>query len=108
MSAPETPQNVTAPAAAEAPVVLEDDDVRTIAVVGGGLAGLTVVHRVFNPGASLAGTQVGVEAAVDHPRVAGVKRHVLATGDGHGLYARFGFESMTEPQNWMIRRGPGA
>lgn len=49
-----------------------------------------------------------VEAAVDHPRVAGVKRHVLATGDGHGLYARFGFESMTEPQNWMIRRGPGA
>ena len=86
MSAPETPQNVTVPAAAEAPDVLEDDDVRTIAVVGGGLAGLTVVHRVFNPGARLADTQVGVEA-VDHPKA----RVVLLEQD-----ARLGGKILTE------------
>ena len=47
-----------------------------------------------------------VETAVDHLRVAGVKRHVLATADGHDLYARFGFEAMAEPEKWMMRRGP--
>ena len=48
-----------------------------------------------------------VETAVDHPRVAGVKLHVLATAAGHDLYARFGFEAMAEPEKWMMRLGPG-
>ena len=32
-----------------------------------------------------------------------VRRTVLATADAHGLYARFGFEPMPEPERWMLR-----
>ncbi|KQW48626.1 hypothetical protein ASC77_07755 [Nocardioides sp. Root1257] len=32
-----------------------------------------------------------------------VRRAVLATADAHGLYAKFGFEAMTEPERWMLR-----
>jgi GNAT superfamily N-acetyltransferase len=32
-----------------------------------------------------------------------VGRAVLATGDAHGLYARFGFEPMSQPERWMLR-----
>ena len=32
-----------------------------------------------------------------------VRRAVLATADAHALYARFGFEPMTEPERWMLR-----
>ena len=32
-----------------------------------------------------------------------VRRAVLATADAHALYARFGFEPMTEPERWMVR-----
>ena len=49
-----------------------------------------------------------VRAAVDDPRVASVRRQVLATADGHRLYARFGFEVLDSPDQWMMRRGPGA
>jgi GNAT superfamily N-acetyltransferase len=32
-----------------------------------------------------------------------VERTVLATGDAHGLYAKFGFEPMPQPERWMLR-----
>jgi GNAT superfamily N-acetyltransferase len=32
-----------------------------------------------------------------------VRRALLATADAHGLYARFGFEPMSEPERWMLR-----
>jgi GNAT superfamily N-acetyltransferase len=32
-----------------------------------------------------------------------VRRTLLATADAHGLYAKFGFEPMTEPERWMLR-----
>jgi GNAT superfamily N-acetyltransferase len=35
----------------------------------------------------------------------GLKRMVLATADAHGLYAKFGFESLKEPTKWMERPG---
>lgn len=34
-----------------------------------------------------------------------LKRILLATGDAHGLYAKFGFTPLTEPANWMERPG---
>jgi len=55
------------------------------------------------------GTGLGkriVDAAVGHPRVAGVKRHLLATSDAHGLYSQFGFEPLDSPERWMVRPGP--
>ncbi len=49
----------------------------TVAVVGGGLAGLTVVHRLLNPGARLPGTHLEaepVDAAPFHARVVLLER----------------------------------
>jgi len=35
----------------------------------------------------------------------GLKRTLLATGDAHGLYAKFGFTPLQEPEKWMERSG---
>lgn len=54
------------------------------------------------------GSGVGVamvRTVVEHPAVVGIKRQFLATADAHGLYARFGYEPLTEPERWMIRPG---
>jgi GNAT superfamily N-acetyltransferase len=32
-----------------------------------------------------------------------MKRVVLATGDAHGLYEKFGFEPLAQPERWMER-----
>ena len=42
-------------------------------------------------------------AIVEDPRLQGLKRMVLATGDAHGLYAQFGFERLSRPDQWMVR-----
>ena len=34
----------------------------------------------------------------------GIKRTLLATRDAHGLYEKFGFEPLAEPEKWMIRQ----
>jgi GNAT superfamily N-acetyltransferase len=47
-----------------------------------------------------------VEAIVEHPDVASIPRQLLATRDAHGLYSRFGYEQLTEPDRWMFRHGP--
>ncbi len=47
-----------------------------------------------------------VESLLAHPGVRGVRRIVLATRDAHGLYERFGFESITD--RLMERSTPAA
>ena len=32
-----------------------------------------------------------------------LKRVVLVTGDAHGLYEKFGFEPLAQPEKWMAR-----
>ena len=32
-----------------------------------------------------------------------LKRMALVTADAHGLYEKFGFESLAEPERWMAR-----
>ena len=44
----------------------------------------------------------GVVAALEP---LGLKRILLATGDAHGLYERFGFRPLERPQDWMARSG---
>ena len=46
-----------------------------------------------------------VQAAVEHPDLQNLKRYVLATADGHGLYGDYGFEVIDRPERWMIKRG---
>ena len=40
---------------------------------------------------------------VDHPRLQGLRRWVLATKDAHGLYAQFGFTELHAPERFMER-----
>jgi N-acetylglutamate synthase-like GNAT family acetyltransferase len=49
-----------------------------------------------------------VEAIVEDPDLAGMKRLLLATADAHGVYADVGFTPLEQPERWMERRGPGA
>jgi GNAT superfamily N-acetyltransferase len=45
-----------------------------------------------------------VETALAHPALESVGKWRLNTRDAHGLYSRYGFEPITEPENAMIRR----
>lgn len=44
-----------------------------------------------------------VERIVAELEAAGVRRTVLVTGDAHGLYERFGFAPIADPERWMVR-----
>jgi len=44
--------------------------------------------------------------ALAHPQLQGLRRFTLATGDAHGLYARFGFAAPAHPQTLMERHVP--
>ena len=45
-----------------------------------------------------------MEAMADHSELQGLRRWILATRDGHGLYAKTGFTSLEQPDRWMERR----
>jgi N-acetylglutamate synthase-like GNAT family acetyltransferase len=42
-----------------------------------------------------------VQAIMDHPELAGMRRWVLVTNDAHGLYRQYGFTSLDDPEEWM-------
>lgn len=42
-----------------------------------------------------------VTAVRDHLAPDGLRRVLLATADAHGLYAKLGFEPLSEPAKWM-------
>jgi GNAT superfamily N-acetyltransferase len=41
-----------------------------------------------------------------HPELQGLRRIVLATHDAHGLYARFGFQPLARPENFLSIHRP--
>lgn len=45
-----------------------------------------------------------VRAMLDHPELQGLRRILLATRDAHGLYAKFGFQSLENPEHFMSIR----
>ena len=47
-----------------------------------------------------------MEAVQDHPKLQGLRRFTLATGDAHALYARFGFTAPLRPHTLMERYFP--
>ena len=47
-----------------------------------------------------------MECIMRHPRLQGLRRWSLVTGDAHGLYAQFGFEPLKKPQNYMELHSP--
>lgn len=48
-----------------------------------------------------------IQAALDDPRLAGVRRWQLNTEDAHELYRKFGFGPPAKPQ-WLMVRSSGA
>jgi GNAT superfamily N-acetyltransferase len=47
-----------------------------------------------------------METIVAHPDLQGLRRWVLATRDAHGLYARYGFTPLGQPDRFMERWNP--
>jgi GNAT superfamily N-acetyltransferase len=47
-----------------------------------------------------------MEAIMEHPSLQGLRRFTLATGESHGLYARFGFTAPHKPESLMERYFP--
>jgi len=47
-----------------------------------------------------------VAAIIDDPRLQHLRRLLLATRDAHGLYARFGFEPLATPADFMSIHRP--
>lgn len=47
-----------------------------------------------------------VETVLAHPDLKNVRRWMLTTSDAHDLYARYGFQKLDEPGNWMQRLRP--
>jgi N-acetylglutamate synthase-like GNAT family acetyltransferase len=45
-----------------------------------------------------------MRAIVDHPDLQGLRRFFLATRDAHRLYAQFGFQPLTQPEQFMTLR----
>jgi len=42
-----------------------------------------------------------MECIIAHPDLQGLRRWMLATKDTHGLYAKFGFTPIKNPDSWM-------
>lgn len=47
-----------------------------------------------------------MQTILAHPELQGLRRWVLATRDAHGLYARFGFTPLAQPDRFMERWDP--
>jgi GNAT superfamily N-acetyltransferase len=48
-----------------------------------------------------------IDRILDHPDVRGLQLLLLRTRDAHGLYAQFGFEPISRPQDMMARFASG-
>jgi GNAT superfamily N-acetyltransferase len=47
-----------------------------------------------------------MRAVLDHPDLQNLRLFLLATRDAHGLYERFGFRPLAEPERMMAIRNP--
>lgn len=47
-----------------------------------------------------------IDVVVSHPDLAGLRRWMLATRDAHGLYRKFGFTELRQPERWMEKHDP--
>lgn len=47
-----------------------------------------------------------MECILEHPELQGLRRWALVTADAHGLYEKFGFHRVKNPERWMERHDP--
>jgi GNAT superfamily N-acetyltransferase len=50
-----------------------------------------------------------IETVMAHPDLQGLRRWTLATRDAHGLYRKYGWDALKNPEGWMeiLRPFPG-
>jgi GNAT superfamily N-acetyltransferase len=53
-------------------------------------------------------SKAAMNAVMTHPRLQGLRRMQLVTQDAHGLYERYGFNIVAQPERHMERRDPDA
>lgn len=51
-------------------------------------------------------SQAMLAMIMEHPQLQGLRRWSLVTADAHGLYQRFGFEPVAQPERHMERLDP--
>ncbi len=49
-----------------------------------------------------------MEVIVNHPKLQGLRRWILATKDAHLLYEKFEFTALKFPERWMEKSAPNA
>jgi N-acetylglutamate synthase-like GNAT family acetyltransferase len=47
-----------------------------------------------------------IQAILNHPELQGLRRILLATQDAHGLYEKFGFQPLSNPERFMSIHRP--
>jgi len=47
-----------------------------------------------------------VECVIDHPQLQNLRRWMLGTRDAHGLYEKFGFKRLSQPEIFMELHDP--
>lgn len=47
-----------------------------------------------------------LETILAHPDLRDIRRWLLVTDDAHGLYRKFGFDLIPDPEKWMQRMRP--
>ncbi|GAA1055108.1 N-acetyltransferase [Agromyces luteolus] len=73
-------------------------------IVTDGITFAWLCDVIVAPEARGRGVGVGlIGFVVEQLEPLGLKRLVLATGDAHTLYERFGFEPLARPEQWMVR-----
>lgn len=83
------------------------DQVAYARVVTDGVTFAWLCDVFVDPTARGNGIGVGlIDGVVADLEPLGLKRTMLATGDAHGLYAKFGFEPLADPSMWMSRAAP--
>ena len=51
-------------------------------------------------------SKAAMDLAIAHPKLQGLRRLQLVTQDAHGLYARYGFKVVEQPERHMEKRLP--
>ncbi len=49
-----------------------------------------------------------MEVIINHPKLQGFRRWILATKDAHTLYEKYGFTELKHPDRWMEKAAPDA
>jgi GNAT superfamily N-acetyltransferase len=84
---------------------LQDELVGYLRVISDRARFAYLVDVIVDPGYRGQGIgQAMVRYALNHERLKAVYQWLLRTRDAHGVYSRFGFINIDQPDRWMVRQ----